>query len=110
MGGRELCLTLLPPLVARRPEVARELAERALVAPRRPRAARRRLTRACLCRADLGDVAGIDHLREALAAVSPGPERAHLVLLLGPTLTILNHHEEAIDLLAASLDEAFAGR
>ena len=87
------------------PEVARELAERALVEP--PPSTQRAAVLRELASAelDLGDVAGIDHLREALAAVSPGPERAQLVLLLGPTLTILNHHEEAIDLLAASLDE-----
>jgi DNA-binding NarL/FixJ family response regulator len=87
------------------PEVARELAERALVEP--PASTQRAAVLRELASAelDLGDVAGINHLREALAAVPSGPERAQLALLLGPTLTILNHHEEAIDLLAASLDE-----
>ena len=87
------------------PEVARELAERALVEP--PPSTQRAAVLRELASAelDLGEVAGIDHLREALAAVAPGPDRAQLALLLGPTLTILNHHEEAIDLLAESLDE-----
>ena len=58
-----------------------------------------------LAELDLGKAEGIGHLHEALARASSGPERALLVLMLAPTLTVLNHHVEAINLLAASLDE-----
>ena len=87
------------------PEVAVELADRALSEP--PPAAMRTavLRELAWAELDLGDVAGIDHMREAMAGASSGPQRARLGLALGPALTILNRQQEAIDLLAASLDE-----
>ncbi len=87
------------------PEVARELAERALDEP--PSADMRATVLRELASAelDLGDVEGIEHLRDAVAGAASAPERAEMALLLGPTLTILNHHEEAINLLTACLDE-----
>jgi DNA-binding NarL/FixJ family response regulator len=87
------------------PEVACELADRALREP--PSAAIRAtvLRELALAELDLGRVEGVEHLREALGAVASAQERALLALLLGPTLIVLNHHEEAIDLLAARLGE-----
>jgi DNA-binding NarL/FixJ family response regulator len=87
------------------PEVACELAERALGEPPSPELRATVLRELASAELDLGKVEGLAHLREALAGASSGPERAQLALLLGPTLTVLNHHEEAVGLLAESLDE-----
>jgi DNA-binding NarL/FixJ family response regulator len=87
------------------PEVACELAERALTEPPPAELRVNVLHELALAELHLGKVAGIDHLREALAGASSAPERAQVALLLGPTLTVLNHHEEAVGLLAASLKE-----
>jgi ATP/maltotriose-dependent transcriptional regulator MalT len=85
--------------------VACQLAERAL---QEPPSGELRATVLCelgSAELELGEVEGLDHLREALAAVASAPARAQLALVLGPTLTVLNRHEEAVDVLAASLDE-----
>jgi DNA-binding CsgD family transcriptional regulator len=87
------------------PEVARELAERALAEPPSPDMRATVLRELASAELDLGKAEGTLHLRDAVAGASSAVERAEMVLLLGPTLAILNHHEEAIDLLTASLDE-----
>ena len=87
------------------PEVARELAERSLMEPPPAELRANVLHELALAELHLGNVNGIDRLREALAEAASARERAQLALLLGPALTVLNHHEEAIDALTASLDE-----
>ena len=87
------------------PEVACQLAERALQEPPSAKLRATVLRELASAELELGEVKGLDHLREAMAAVASAPARAQLALLLGPTLTVLNRHEEAVDLLAASLDE-----
>jgi DNA-binding CsgD family transcriptional regulator len=90
------------------PDVACDLAQRALMEPPPAEMRVAVLRELASAELDLGKVEGIDHLREALAGASSTQERAQLALLLGPTLTILNRHKEAVDLLAASLDELSA--
>ena len=87
------------------PEVACELAERALGEPPSAELRATVLRELASAELDLGRPEGIEHLREAVAGALSPSERAEMALLLGPTLTILNHHEEAIELLTASLEE-----
>jgi DNA-binding CsgD family transcriptional regulator len=87
------------------PEVACELAGRALGEPPSGEMRVGVLRELASAELDLGRVEGIGHLREAVAGASSALERAQMALLLAPALTILNHHEEAIDLLTARLDE-----